>query len=222
MAVVIDDMGRDLNATQEFLTLDADLTFSVLPHARYTRATLEALRKGGREFILHLPMMPVDSASITDEPVVVGLDGPLQTTTEACLNRVPGAVGLNNHMGSKLSQDPRAMTKLMSIIKQKRLWMLDSRTTHASVICQIARSLRVPCLERDVFLDDPPQAAAVQSKLKAALHTARQRGWSIAIGHPRAVTKEVLSKFLRNSPIRIERLSKVFSLAARMKRAEAT
>ena len=207
LVLVIDDVGRDQKMLQRFLALKGDITFAVLPHAPYTGQSITALRQRGREYLVHLPMAPQDISKVTREAVVVGLDGPLETAVEECLTRVPGAVGVNNHMGSALSEQPREMARVLSIVKKNKMWFLDSKTTKGSTICPVARKLKVGCRQRDFFLDDPPSQAAVQSKMEGAIGIARKRGWSIAIGHPKEATYKVVRQFFDNPEINVVRLS---------------
>jgi polysaccharide deacetylase 2 family uncharacterized protein YibQ len=209
VAVVIDDVGRDLRLLTRLLALDADLTFSVLPHALYTQESLEAIRAREREVMLHLPMRPRDTGKVQEEAVVVGMDGPLETAVLECLRQVPDAVGVNNHMGSAISESVPEMRRVLAVLQGRGLWFLDSRTTAATRICEVARELKMPCIRRDVFLDDRPSAAAVESGLNEALRRARRRGWAIAVGHVRPVTVRVLGEFLQDREINVVRLSRV-------------
>ena len=211
LALVIDDVGRDLKLLQRFLGLETDITYAVLPHAPYTKQSIEALRGRKREYLLHLPMAPQDVSKVTREPVVVGMDGRVGAATRECMARVPGATGANNHMGSALSTDPRKLALVLSIMKKNKLWFLDSKTAKDSIICRVARKLRVACRQRDVFLDDPPSQAAVLLKLENAVDVARKRGWAIAIGHPREATFKVVRQFTKNPQINVVRLSTVFA-----------
>ena len=61
-AIVIDDMGHDLEAAHKLLALDYPLTFSVLPYCDYTQITAEEAHRGGHEVMLHLPMEPEPGA----------------------------------------------------------------------------------------------------------------------------------------------------------------
>ena len=207
LALVVDDLGRDFPMLERLLRLEAPLTFGVLPHAKHTDRAVRTIRQRGREFIVHLPMRPLDTNTLTDEALVLGMDGPLETVLTECLNRVPGAAGVSNHMGSQLSQQVGAMARVMRVLKKRKLWALDSRTTLRSVICAEARRARVPCLERDVFLDHKPAKADIRFQLRKALTRARQRGWAVAIAHPRPGSVEVLEQFLRNPGVRVVPLS---------------
>jgi polysaccharide deacetylase 2 family uncharacterized protein YibQ len=212
VAIVIDDVGRDLVPLRKFLALPLDLSFAVLPHAKYTQESLALIRERGREVMLHLPMAPVDAEKVTDEKIVLGRDGPLEAALEACLEQVPDAVGINNHMGSALSLSPFAADRILRGVGRRSLWFLDSRTIARSQFCQRAQPLGIRCLERDVFLDDPPLSSSVRWRLTAAVKIAQSRGWAVAIGHPFQSTLEVLRK-LQRSTFRVVKLSQLVSLA---------
>jgi len=209
LALVIDDVGRDLRPLRRLLALPLDLTYSVLPHARLTQQSLEAIRQRGREVILHLPMAPQDSARITDEQVVLGRDGPLEAAMLQCLAKIPQTAGVNNHMGSALSKDPRLTRRVLEVLKPRSLWFLDSRTVAGSRFCGQASELGVRCIERDFFLDDPPGPSAVRLRLAEAVDLARRRGWAVAIGHPLSSTVDALQKLRVGSRVRVVRLSMV-------------
>jgi polysaccharide deacetylase 2 family uncharacterized protein YibQ len=212
LALVIDDVGRDLDALEQLLALRLDLTFSVLPHARHTKQSLAAIRRRSREILVHLPMAPTDLTRITDETVVLGRDAPLERALDACLDRVPGAVGASNHMGSRLSAMPEAVSRVLRGIARRGLWFLDSRTTSHSLFCTRARSEGVPCVERDVFLDDPPRPETVTGRLAEAMQLARKQGKAVAIGHPLPATIALLRHLDRlEQPrrVRIRRLSRL-------------
>jgi polysaccharide deacetylase 2 family uncharacterized protein YibQ len=209
LALVIDDVGRELAPLRRLLALPLDLTFSVLPHAPKTPQSLKAIRARGREVMLHLPMAPLDSSRITDERVVLGRDGPLEAAMRQCLAKIPDAVGVNNHMGSALSKDPGRVGQVLEFLRGGKLWFLDSRTVAGSLFCSQAQVRNIRCIERDVFLDDPPTPSEVKSRITEAVDVARRRGWAVAIGHPKSSTVDALQKLRLGSTLRIVRLSTV-------------
>jgi hypothetical protein len=209
LAVVVDDVGRDLSALRRLLALDAELTFSVLPHAAATGPSLAAIRRARREVMLHLPMAPLDRTRVSDEPVVLGLhERPLADATAACLQAVPDAVAFNNHMGSALTRDPAALRSALGPVRRTKIAALDSRTAEGSRLCEVARELGIRCLARDLFLDDPPRADVIHSAWLEAVRRARQRGWAVVIAHPELATLELLPGLLgQTRGVRIVRYS---------------
>jgi len=195
IAIVIDDLGRDETEIEEIERFDVPITYSVLPYEEETGAVVAELTARGEEMLCHLPM----------EPEGVGDPGPgallesmseeeLVDATDRALAAVPGAVGVNNHMGSVLSSDPRAMRPVLARLAKKHLFFLDSRTSAKSVGYRLAIELGVPAAERQVFLDDVEEPAAIRAQFARLLGLARKKGAAIAIGHPHPNTLAVLAE----------------------------
>lgn len=212
LAVVIDDLGRRLSDLRALLEIPLDLTFSLLPHARQSVATVMVLRAANREYWLHLPLEPLDPRTITDEPMVLRRRAPVEAGLASALVFVPGISGASSHMGSAFTADPSASRQLMSVFRAASLPFLDSKTIHGSFACKAAEAYGVPCLERDVFLDDSEDPATVGHRLEAALRVARRRGWAVAIGHPKQRTLRALRRLAGTAAaVTIVRLSKIFA-----------
>src|SRR5690606_18289818 len=107
-----------------------------------------------------------------------------------------GHVGLNNHMGSRFTANPKVMAILMDDVAARGLMFLDSRTTVDTVAEGLARARAVPFVARDVFLDNDQSADAVDQQLLETEHVARRKGHAVAIGHPHAATRAALAAWL--------------------------
>jgi polysaccharide deacetylase 2 family uncharacterized protein YibQ len=205
LAIVIDDVGRELHLFEQLLALRHPLTFSVLPGSIYALGVQLRLRgdaRRPREIMLHLPMEPADPAMMlagaeADEAFLLRADSPAERRAklEVALSRVPAAVGVNNHMGSALTPDPVAMAEVMEILHARSLFFLDSRTIGTTRAEEVARAVGVPTLPRDVFLDNDPSAAAIEAALDEAALRSR-RAPVVAIAHPSAAVVEVLARRL--------------------------
>jgi polysaccharide deacetylase 2 family uncharacterized protein YibQ len=198
-AIVIDDMGRDLQAAHKLLALDYPLTFSVLPYLRYTRITAQEAHRIGHEVMLHLPMEPEPGAHASpgEGAILVGMNAAeVQRVIQNDLASVPYAAGVNNHMGSRATQDAALMTDVMKILADHRLYFIDSRTTGASMALEAARRQRLPAFYRAVFLDDTETVPYTLGQLREFRHTVERDGVALAIGHPHATTVAALAKFL--------------------------
>jgi polysaccharide deacetylase 2 family uncharacterized protein YibQ len=121
-------------------------------------------------------------------------DQQLTTSTQAALDAVPGALGVNNHMGSQLSADRRSMDLVLGELARHGLYFLDSRTSPDTVAYRTALGLGMAAAERQVFLDPDPDPEAIAGQFWRLLNLARQRGSAIAIGHPYPSTLEVLRR----------------------------
>ena len=198
-AIVIDDMGRDLEATRKLLALNYPITFSVLPYLQYTQETAEEAHRRGREVMLHLPMQPeaAGHASPGKGAVLVGMSGAeVQRVVQNDLDAVPYAAGVNNHMGSRATQNMALMVDVMKILSDRRLYFIDSRTTAASVALEAARREGMPSFYRAVFLDDKETVPYTLGQLREFRRKVEQDGVALAIGHPHATTIAALAKFL--------------------------
>jgi len=193
LAIVIDDLGRSVDDVTALDELGVPLSYSVLPFEAQTAEVVARLRAERRELLCHLPMEPANSHDPGPGALRQAMDlDALAAATERALARVPGAVGANNHMGSELTTDRAAMGTVLDVLQRHGLFFLDSRTSASSVGFTLARSLGLPAAERDVFLDDDPDPAAIRAQLARFLARSRERGAAIAIAHPRPTTLEVL------------------------------
>ena len=193
LALVIDDLGRSVDEITELDALGVPLSYSVLPYEAETPAVVARLRAEHREVLCHLPMQPKNGHDPGPGALYEGMDlDALAAATAKALAQVPGAVGANNHMGSELTTDRAAMGTVLDVLQRHGLFFLDSRTSASSVGFALARSLGLPAAERDVFLDDSPEPAAIRAQVARFLARSRERGAAIAIAHPRPSTLEVL------------------------------
>jgi polysaccharide deacetylase 2 family uncharacterized protein YibQ len=120
----------------------------------------------------------------------------LRRRLEEGLARVPGAIGINNHMGSKFTEDARGMGVVLDVVKSHGMMFLDSRTSPATVAGRVAREKGVAVVERNVFLDNVNEKQAVLERLDETVRLAKRRGYAIAIGHPRDGTIAALAEWL--------------------------
>ena len=103
-------------------------------------------------------------------------------------------------MGSKLTQDRRAVAAVLDALRGRNLFVLDSVTHDHSVFYALARQQGFPALKRDIFLDNIQNTRSILHQLNAAAHLAAKRGWAVAIGHPYPQTIEALKAWQRIRP----------------------
>jgi polysaccharide deacetylase 2 family uncharacterized protein YibQ len=109
---------------------------------------------------------------------------------------VPGAVGINNHEGSRFTLDAALLQPVMVTLKARHLFFLDSRTSGGSVGEMTASRAGVMTGGRDIFLDDDTSPAAIKAQLELLVATAKRQGAAIAIGHPHDATLKLLAEWL--------------------------
>jgi uncharacterized protein len=185
VGLVIDDLGRSVGDLDRLARLGVPLTYSVLPFESHTREVVAKLVSRRAEFICHLPMEPDNGKNPGPGALSEAMSHEeMAAATRRALAAVPGAVGVNNHMGSQLSTEVGAMRAVLGVVAERGLFFLDSRTSSASVAYDTALSLGVPAAKRQVFLDDERTPAAIGEQFRRLLSLAREQGAAIAIGHP--------------------------------------
>ncbi len=197
LAIVIDDLGNDRAQAEALFRLTYPLTLSVLPHLSSSGEIAEEAHRRGYEVLLHLPM--ASAGGEKDEPIELhpGMDSSaVGETFAAMLETVPYAAGVNNHEGSRSTSDTKLMSELMPLLRDRKLFFVDSRTTAATVAESAAHSAGVRATSRNVFLDDEQSAAAIRKQFELAVRDAREKGSALAIGHPHPETLQVLSEML--------------------------
>jgi polysaccharide deacetylase 2 family uncharacterized protein YibQ len=199
VAIVIDDLGDSLETAASVLALAPAVTVAVIPFRQASAAVAAAAVAAGREVILHLPLEPERRDAMAGGSGFLRASmepAHLESQLERDLRAVPYIVGVNGHMGSRFTSDPRAMRTLLGALRARGLFFLDSKTSPESVAAEVAAGLQVPFAERNVFLDHDPEPAAVARALARTAAVARAGGQAIAIGHPHASTLAALAAWL--------------------------
>jgi polysaccharide deacetylase 2 family uncharacterized protein YibQ len=199
IAIVIDDLGNDREAVERIARWPFRVAGAVLPGLPGSSETARRLSASGKEVLLHLPMEPDGYPRIRPGPGVVlrsDSDEKIAQTVADDLETVPGAVGVNNHMGSAATADPRVMRAVVRVLTARRLFLLDSRTTEATVARRIADEESLPAVSRKVFLDATGSEDAIERSFRDLVLRAKKDGTALAIGHPHSATLALLEREL--------------------------
>ena len=212
MVIVIDDLGENQSALNRLLSLNFPVTCAFFPYGSKTLAGAEAAHRAGMEIIVHQPMQPIAYPAIQPgkDALMVNMDrATILRIVRNGLDRVPHAVGLNNHMGSRFTQDRERIGAVLQVVEERGLFALDSVTHGRSVFYDEAGRFRVKRLQRSTFLDVQAEHGAVLAALRQTERMARLSGQAIAIGHPLQATLSALEEWqhTRDKAIRIVRLS---------------
>lgn len=199
VAIVIDDMGRDMKPLRDLLEMDAAITVAVLPFLPHSKDTAEEAHMKGRDVLLHLPMEPKDLAN--NDP---GKGALLTNMSEAQIveevkrdiEAVPHIKGINNHMGSRFTEDEKLMLIALKTAKANNLFFLDSKTTGKSAAYRVARKMDIKAASRQVFLDNKEDTDYIKAQILELVEIAKKRGSAIAIGHPHPATIAALKQML--------------------------
>ena len=200
IAIVIDDLGPSRKLAEQLLKIKSPLTLSILPQQDYSAWIAEEGDRLGRDIMLHIPMEASKPLKLGKGGLYTWMtDREIFQTLEEDLRSVPHVKGANNHMGSAFTQDERAMSAVLSELKKRRLFFVDSLTTPDSAGFRLANAMGMKAFHRDVFLDDSSDPVEIGVQWKRLVATARKRGHAIMLAHPRKNTLEFLQKALRDN-----------------------
>lgn len=200
LAIVIDDIGESMSAVQGLVALDYPVTLSVWPRSSHAREAAELAHKTGHEVLIHMPMEPVRYPQVKPGPgaVLSGQQpGEIAALVRDAVRRVPHAAGLNNHMGSRATQNATAMRAVCGALDGSGMFVLDSMTHPASKLHLEARRTGLPVCKRNVFLDVIADKRSILFQLDKAARIAQAEGQAVAIGHPLPETLAALKEWER-------------------------
>ena len=215
IAIIIDDFGyRNDHISNGFLELPAKLTYAIIPGHDHSQLFSKKAYDAGYEIIVHLPMENIGKTYGEEEYVLMSYfqDDEIKSRINNAFDNLPEAIGLNNHQGSRGTADSRVMTLLAGVIKDKKKFFIDSRTTSNSLANSTMRRYNVPTNQRDVFLDNDLDEEKIKTQLYKLADVSERKGIAIGIGHVKPQTLNVLKNeipVLKQKGFRFEFVSRL-------------
>jgi len=199
IAIIIDDIGFDRHNAEALMHLNIRITLSVLPFTPFGKAIIGNCKNKKVDFMLHLPMQPEEYPKINPGKGAL-LESMSPDTLISQLNKdinwFPCLKGINNHMGSLLTQDADKINQVFSILKKKNLFFIDSLTSSKSICASSAKLFKMKFARRDIFLDNIQKEKYIINQLDKLYNIALQRGYAIGIGHPYNATVKALRDYV--------------------------
>lgn len=199
LAIIIDDMGSSLEEAKLLASIGVPLNFAIIPGLRHDKAVADFAASNGIELLIHIPMQPKGYPERRLESNGLLLshnDQELQQRVNGYLERIPQAVGANNHMGSEFTENINKMKTVLKRLKTGRLFFIDSVTTPNSVAEKVAAEINLPMAKRNIFLDNEQDETYITGQLMQAVRHSLRTGQAIAICHPHPVTIATLAQQL--------------------------
>jgi uncharacterized protein len=206
VAIIIDDLGYNEEIGMELLEFPIDLTYSFLPYAPHTKKLARLAHRRGKTVFLHLPLEPKDKSKDPGPGAIYLADSP-QVQKEKLshfLEQVPYVVGVNNHMGSALTEDRRSMGSIFETLREGAFIFVDSYTTPKSVGLRLSREMGMKSFGRDVFIDHQDDEQSIRHQLDQLFEISKKNGLAVGIAHPRSMTMSALGEFVRKVEGKVE------------------
>ena len=204
IAIVIDDFGNNMDGTEEMLRLPVKFTVAVMPFMPTTREDAEEAHRLGHDVLVHMPMEPNKGLKKWLGPGAITVDlsdEEIRKRVNDAIDNVPHAIGMNNHMGSKITADERVMRIVLAVCKERGLFFLDSRTTYKTIVPKVTQELGVPLVSNDVFLDDVYTEQHISKQLGVIQKHLETHNSCITIGHVGAPGKKTAAVLRQSIPV---------------------
>lgn len=195
IVIVIDDIGYR-KSDRDVLTLPGKLTLSILPHTPYGKNLAKQAYQADHDIMLHIPMESENGKLLGPGALTIDMDEQaLRASLASSYHEIPFAIGINNHMGSRLTQMYKPMAWTMRFLKDNNLLFLDSLTSNRSKAGRVARAFDVPELSRNIFLDNQLDEKYIEQQFYRLIWQARhsRSHTAIAIAHPHPETVKALA-----------------------------
>ena len=164
LIIIIDDIGNNYALGNAMVELDAPLTLAFLPHTPYAKKLANKAYAQQKEIILHAPMENAVKAALGPGALTRDLSEiEFKQTLKKAIASIPHVQGINNHMGSLLTEDKQSMQWVMETLKDEQLYFIDSLTSAKSLAYQQALKHQIPALRRHIFLDNDKSPAALKT-----------------------------------------------------------
>ena len=185
LVFVFDDAGHNLTQLEPFLNLPFKADIAVLPSLPHSADAAAAIRKAGKEVMLHQPMQAVN-LSVDPGPSAITPDMHTYEIEELVRKNIAeiGPIkGLNNHEGSLITATQSAIGAVLDVCKEEGIFFLDSRTNSETKAPQAAQERGMTIYERDIFLDNSQDKSDIIAMIEKGLAVADKKGHAIMIGH---------------------------------------
>ena len=197
ICLVIDDFGfAQKKDVQDFFQLNKNITAAIIPGTPYSESIGRYADSIDVETIIHMPMESHEEDNIKyaislNEKLNAAL---VEEKIRFAFNEVPTALGMNNHQGSKATENLQLMKDVARTLKNMDKYFLDSFTNPESRGYITMRRYGVPTQLRQVFLDHVEEPGQIKFNLDSLATLSHHMDIAVGIGHVKPITLEVLKK----------------------------
>jgi hypothetical protein len=196
VAIIVDDLGYQKEIAERILNLNYPITISVLPFLSHSQSVAQMGKEKGMTVLLHLPMEPHNSSVNPGKGAIFSTmsEEDIRNKVSSNLLSFPDIDGVNNHMGSKITENEEIMRIVLTEIKKRGIFFVDSMTSPNSIGYRLSKEMGIKTAYRSVFLDNEKDIDYIRNQVNLLKEYAIRNGSAIAIGHPYCNTVEVLNE----------------------------
>nr|WP_043751853.1 divergent polysaccharide deacetylase family protein [Methylobacterium nodulans] len=202
IALVVTGLGIGQTVTQEAVTrLPPAVTLAFAPYGSDIGKAATRAREAGHEVLVQAPMEPFDYPDNDPGPQTL-LAGakPAENTGRLAfvLARVPGAIGVVNYMGARLTGEAASLEPVLREIGARGLGFLDDGSSPRSLALEVGRRTRTPVARADAVVDAQPLPDAIDRELARLEETARRKGFALGTAMALPLTVERILRWSRD------------------------
>lgn len=197
IAIIIDDWGYNSKHCEELSEIKSPVTVAILPNLAHSRDIAVCAHEQNKEVMLHLPLEPHKNLDRYPENYIIKTSmnkSSVENMLQDALSSVPFVEGVNNHMGSKATENKRLMSIIFAKLKEGRLYFVDSFVTSDSICRSLANEMGISFTQRDIFLDNENTRSYIENQFAQLAREARKKGYAVGIGHDRELTLEIIKE----------------------------
>jgi polysaccharide deacetylase 2 family uncharacterized protein YibQ len=184
LVFVIDDAGNNLLELEPFLRFPGPLTIAVLPGLPHSVEAARRVRAAGKDLFLHQPMEALGGQPPGPGAIYADMDAAeILAVLKQNIAEIGPITGMNNHQGSKITEDQQIMETVLAFCREQGIQFLDSRTTTQTAVPAAAKKLGIKIGERNIFIDNDPDRLSMNRSIQDGLTLAVQKGKAVMIGH---------------------------------------
>jgi uncharacterized protein len=185
MAILVQDFGFEANQTTiEYLSFTEPLTVSLVPAKRLSAWTARIANEYRKEIVLLLPMEPMPRALQRQTEKVILLHSSeqnIRSTLTWATQSIPYYAGFSSYYGSEVLQDSRIMSIVLSDIRKRQSYFIDTRITRKSVVRAVAEKTGVPWCGIDGQIGENTDPSRLRDTLRHFGMIAQKTG-SVLVG----------------------------------------
>ena len=193
IAIIIDDVTTKAHV-QDIINVGFPITMAFMPPTSKHKDSANIASR----FPIHMVHLPLEASSRGSEETDTLHVGDSLETIDARIKKIrqwyPDAKYINNHTGSKFTEDEISMDRLIRTIKKYNFIFVDSRTTPKTLAEKYTTKYGFRYIHRNVFLDHIQTKQNITNELKRAIMIAKKSGSVVVIGHPHDITLKTLKE----------------------------
>lgn len=199
VAIIVDGMGSRRDVFELVRDLRRPVAVAVLPSLPLSQAIAREASRAGMEVLLDLPMEPYRYPELDPGPGALLMSMPheeLRRRVGEYLEALPVAVGVTNHMGSRMMEDRARMRAVLEVLAARRLFLVDAYPSSLSVAYDEAKRLGLRAARRQIMIDHARGETGDRAKWEEAAAWAERRGEVVVIAHGHPRTVQILREYL--------------------------